>query len=463
VLEVVDGLSFAERVGFRYCTHKTARLTAAAAWWRMKRTVVSQRREVARRALAHVGTEARHSGPLQVWRPAVDAAYAEVAAETPVLNEYYASFRGSDRVSRQHLESAIEGPMNPHVRRTHRRNTAASVGRGGETTGVPRLEDFLGSVGALDRYNRHSRRGSPYKVVYATRQDDACEPTIELGVVSVRPVGERAVYDLTVEDLHSFLANGVVVHNCIPHGGGGPGMGPIGVREHLAPFLPGHPAVKVGGEKRIGPVSAAPWGSPSILVIPWVYIRCMGGTGLTKATEVAILNANYMAKRLEGHYPVLYRGVHGTVAHEFILDLRKLKEQSGVEAIDVAKRLMDYGFHAPTVSFPVAGTLMVEPTESESKAELDRFCDALIAIRGEIQAVVDGKLPRDDNPLKVAPHTAEAVTATEWKHPYSRETAAYPAPWTHAHKYWPSVGRIDDVWGDRNLMCACPAPDAYSA
>ena len=250
---------------------------------------------------------------------------------------------------------------------------------------------------------------------------------------------------------------------CIPHGGGGPGMGPIGVAEHLAPFLPGHPAVRVGGEKPIGPVSAAPWGSPSILVIPWVYIRCMGGAGLTRATEVAILNANYMAKRLEAHYPVLYQGAHGTVAHEFILDLRKLKEQSGIEAIDVAKRLMDYGFHAPTVSFPVAGTLMVEPTESESKAELDRFCDALIAIRGEIQAVIDGKLPRDDNPVKSAPHTAEAVTATEWTHPYSRETAAYPAPWTHAHKFWPAVGRIDDVWGDRNLMCACPPPDAYSA
>ena len=250
---------------------------------------------------------------------------------------------------------------------------------------------------------------------------------------------------------------------CIPHGGGGPGMGPIGVAAHLAPFLPGHPVVKTGGAKKIGAVSAAPWGSPSILVIPWVYIRCMGGSGLQRATEVAILNANYMAKRLEAHYPVLYKGVHGTVAHEFILDLRRLKEQSGIEAIDVAKRLMDYGFHAPTVSFPVAGTLMIEPTESESKAELDRFCEAMIAIRGEIQAVIDGKLPRDDNPVKNAPHTAEAVTATEWKHPYSRETAAFPAPSTLAHKFWPAVGRIDDAWGDRNLMCSCPPPDAYSA
>jgi len=249
---------------------------------------------------------------------------------------------------------------------------------------------------------------------------------------------------------------------CIPHGGGGPGMGPIGVAKHLAPHLPSHPVVKTGGSKAIGPVSAAPWGSPSILVIPWVYIAMMGGEGLKRATEAAILNANYMAKRLESHYPVLYRGKHGTVAHEFILDVRPLKEQSGIDAIDVAKRLMDYGFHAPTVSFPVAGTLMIEPTESESKEELDRFCDALISIRKEIQAVIDGTLPRDDNPIKQAPHTAAAVTASEWSHPYSRETAAFPAPWTRVHKYWPSVGRIDDVYGDRNLMCLCPPPEAYA-
>ncbi len=198
-------------------------------------------------------------------------------------------------------------------------------------------------------------------------------------------------------------------------------------------------------------------------MIPWVYIAMMGHEGLKRATEVAILNANYMAKRLEAHYPVLYKGTKGFVAHEFILDLRPLKDASGIEATDVAKRLMDYGFHAPTVSFPVAGTLMIEPTESESKEELDRFCDALIAIRREIQDVLDGKCPKDDNPLKNAPHTAAVCMATEWAHPYTRETAAFPAPWTRVHKFWPSVSRIDDVYGDRNLMCMCPPPEAYAS
>jgi glycine dehydrogenase len=246
---------------------------------------------------------------------------------------------------------------------------------------------------------------------------------------------------------------------CIPHGGGGPGMGPIGVARHLIPFLPGHPVVKIGGADSIGPVSAAPYGSSSILTISWVYIALMGGDGLTKATKVAILNANYMAKRLEKHYAVLYAGRHGAVAHEFILDLRPLKEQSGVEAMDVAKRLMDYGFHAPTVSFPVPGTLMIEPTESESKAELDRFCDALIAIRGEIQDVIDGRQPKSGNVVKQAPHTAQAVTSSEWNRPYSREQAAFPAPWVRDHKFWPSVGRIDEAFGDRNLFCTCPPMD----
>ena len=247
---------------------------------------------------------------------------------------------------------------------------------------------------------------------------------------------------------------------CIPHGGGGPGMGPIGVARHLIPFLPGHPVTKLGGPESIGPVSAAPYGSPSILTISWVYIALMGREGLTKATQVAILNANYMAKRLEKYYPVLYSGTRGFVAHEFILDLRPLKESSGVEAMDVAKRLMDYGFHAPTVSFPVAGTLMIEPTESEVKAELDRLCDALIAIRAEIQDVADGRQPRMGNMLKNAPHTALAVTASEWAKPYSREQAAFPAPWVRDHKFWPSVGRIDEAYGDRNLFCTCPPMDA---
>ncbi len=248
---------------------------------------------------------------------------------------------------------------------------------------------------------------------------------------------------------------------CIPHGGGGPGMGPIGVARHLVPFLPGHPVTKLGRPESIGPVSAAPYGSPSILPISWVYIALMGGDGLTKATQVAILSANYMAKRLEKYYPVLYTGKNGYVAHEFILDLRQFKESAGVEATDVAKRLMDYGFHAPTVSFPVAGTLMIEPTESESKAELDRFCEALILIRSEIQEIIDGRMPRANNPLKNAPHTAEVVTASEWNRPYSREQAAFPAPWLRTSKFWPSVGRIDEAYGDRNLMCTCPPMDTY--
>ena len=249
---------------------------------------------------------------------------------------------------------------------------------------------------------------------------------------------------------------------CIPHGGGGPGMGPIATAPHLAPFLPGHPVVPVGGGKGIGPVSAAPWGSPSILPIPWAYIRMMGGAGLTQATRVAILNANYVAHRLRDTFPVLYAGRAGTVAHECIVDPRPVKASSGVEAVDIAKRLMDYGFHAPTVSFPVPGTLMVEPTESESKAELDRFCDALIGIREEIREIELGIADRHDNLLKNAPHTADMVVADDWRHPYSRERAAYPAPWTREHKFWPAVGLIDNAAGDRNLVCACPPIEEYA-
>jgi len=250
---------------------------------------------------------------------------------------------------------------------------------------------------------------------------------------------------------------------CIPHGGGGPGMGPIGVAAHLRAFLPGHPLVRTGGEHGVGPVSAAPWGSPSILPISWVYIALMGSSGLRRATEVAILNANYMAARLEPHFKVLYKGARGRVAHEFIVDLRPFEESSGVTGEDVAKRLMDYGFHSPTMSFPVPGTLMIEPTESESKAELDRLCDALIAIRAEIRALEQGRADRRDNPLKNAPHTAAAVTADNWTHPYSRETAAFPAPWTCEHKFWPPVARVDNGWGDRNLQCTCPPVEAYAA
>ena len=249
----------------------------------------------------------------------------------------------------------------------------------------------------------------------------------------------------------------------IPHGGGGPGMGPIGAAPHLAPFLPGHPVVSTGGENAIGPVSAAPWGSSSILLISWMYIAMLGREGLESSTRLAILNANYMAARLRDHYPVLYTGENGTVAHEFILDLRDLKERAPITEMDIAKRLADYGFHAPTVSWPVAGTMMIEPTESESHAELDRLCYALIAIRAEIQELIDGKADPDDNLLKNAPHSAAVVMADHWSHPYTRAKAAFPAPWTLDHKFWPPVGRVDDAYGDRHLVCACPPIESYSA
>jgi glycine dehydrogenase len=249
---------------------------------------------------------------------------------------------------------------------------------------------------------------------------------------------------------------------CIPHGGGGPGMGPIGVATHLLPFLPNHSVVSVGGKKGIGAISAAPWGSASILVISWMYIRMMGAVGLTEATKLAILNANYIAHRLDESYPVLYKGTSGFVAHECILDLRSLKKSAGVTVEDVAKRLIDYGYHAPTVSWPVAGTVMVEPTESESLEELDRFCEAMIAIRQEVAAIERGAADPDNNLLKNAPHTAESLLVGDWNRPYSREQAAYPAPWTREHKFWSSVGRIDNAYGDRHLVCSCVGMEAYS-
>jgi glycine dehydrogenase len=248
---------------------------------------------------------------------------------------------------------------------------------------------------------------------------------------------------------------------CIPHGGGGPGMGPICVASHLTKFLPGHPVITTGGGEAIGAISAAPWGSASILLISWMYMSMMGGEGLTRATKMAILNANYVAKRLDAHYPVLYRGKAGGVAHECIVDLRPLKKTAGIEVEDVAKRLMDYGFHAPTVSFPVAGTLMIEPTESESQAELDRFCEAMISIREEIREIEEGKAPRDNNVLKNAPHTARVLSAPEWNRPYSREKAAFPTKWVHEGKFWPSVGRLNNVLGDRKLVCSCPPMEDY--
>jgi glycine dehydrogenase len=254
---------------------------------------------------------------------------------------------------------------------------------------------------------------------------------------------------------------------CIPHGGGGPGMGPIGVAAHLVPFLPGHVVspphsqLSTLGSQRIGAVSAAPYGSASILVISWMYIRMMGPDGLTEATKHAILKANYMAKRLEKFFPVLYRGNAGLIAHECIIDLRAWKK-SGIEVEDAAKRLMDYGYHAPTMSFPVPGTFMIEPTESEAQCELDRFCDAMISIHGEMQAVVNGESDKTNNPLKRAPHTAKVVCGDEWDRPYSRELAAFPSAFARQAKFWPSVGRVDNVYGDRNLVCSCIGMAAYA-
>jgi glycine dehydrogenase len=245
---------------------------------------------------------------------------------------------------------------------------------------------------------------------------------------------------------------------CIPHGGGGPGMGPICAAPHLAPFLPKHPFATIGGREGIGAVSAAPWGSASILTIPWAYIRLMGADGQTEATKVAILNANYLARRLDKYFPIRFKGRRDLVAHECILDLRQFKS---VTVEDVAKRLMDYGFHAPTISWPVSGTMMIEPTESESKEELDRYCEALIAIHGEIQAIETGQADRQNNLLKNAPHTAEVLTADHWDRPYLRSQAGYPAPWLRDHKFWPPVGRIDNVYGDRNPVCTCAGIEAF--
>jgi glycine dehydrogenase len=257
---------------------------------------------------------------------------------------------------------------------------------------------------------------------------------------------------------------------CIPHGGGGPGMGPIGVKAHLVPFLPDVSLATEaskdsnGNETQkstIGAISAAPWGSSSILTISWMYIAMMGSEGLTEATKVAILNANYIAHRLASYYPILFKGTNGLVAHECVIDLRPLKKQAAIEVEDVAKRLMDYGFHAPTVSWPVPGTMMVEPTESESQEELDCFCDAMISIYQEVEAIAQGKMDAENNPLKNAPHTAEVLIAGEWDRPYSREQAAYPAPWTKEYKFWTVVGRVDNAYGDRNLVCSCEGMDAY--
>ncbi len=280
---------------------------------------------------------------------------------------------------------------------------------------------------------------------------DGANLNAQVGLTSPGFIGA----DVSHMNLHKTFA--------IPHGGGGPGMGPIGLKAHLAPFMANHIVAPIDGpHSGQGAVSAAPFGSASILTISWMYLAMLGGEGVKKATQVAILNANYVAQKLTAHYPVLYVGKNGRVAHECILDIRPIKAATGIAEIDIAKRLMDYGFHAPTVSFPVAGTIMVEPTESESKAELDRFIEALIAIRAEIRQIENGVWSADDNPLKNAPHTQADVVDGDWKHPYSREQAAFPLPWVRSNKFWPSVNRIDDVYGDRHLNCACPPLEAYA-
>ena len=317
----------------------------------------------------------------------------------------------------------------------HSRQLAALMVTYPSTHGV--YEDAIQEVCAI--VHRHGGQ------VYV----DGANMNAQVGLTSPAAVGA----DLCHLNLHKTFS--------IPHGGGGPGMGPIAVATHLVPYLPGHPIVRTGGPLATRAVAAAPWGSASILLIPYAYVKMLGANGMTEATRYAILNANYIKSRLERHYPVLYTRSNGRVAHELIFDLRALKQASGIDETDVAKRLIDYGFHAPTVSFPVPGTLMVEPTESEPKDELDRFCDAMIAIRAEIQDVIDGTADPRDNVLKNAPHPAAAVAADEWTHPYTRQQAAYPLPFVRARKYWPPVGRIDNPYGDRNLMCACPPVEDY--
>jgi glycine dehydrogenase len=279
---------------------------------------------------------------------------------------------------------------------------------------------------------------------------DGANMNAQVGLTSPGNIGA----DVCHLNLHKTFA--------IPHGGGGPGMGPIGVAAHLLPFLPGHSVVPMGSDHSINAVSAAPWGSALILLISYGYIKMLGTEGITRATEVAILNANYMKERLAGHYQTLYVGKEGRCAHEMILDCRDFKRIAGVEVADIAKRLMDYGFHAPTVAFPVADTLMVEPTESESKEELDRFCEAMIQIRKEIEAIATGKADKADNLLKHAPHTARVVSSDTWTRPYTRQEAAYPLSWVSEAKFWPSVGRVDNAYGDRHLVCSCPPVELYA-
>jgi glycine dehydrogenase len=351
----------------------------------------------------------------------------------------------------------------------HGTNPASAVMAGMKVVPVACLAD--GDIDMADltaKVQEHSARLSALMVTYPSTHGVFEETIVEISALIHAHGGQVYMDGANMNAQVGLTSPGKIgadvchlnLHKtfCIPHGGGGPGVGPIGVAAHLVPFLPSRD--EAARDRTVGAISAAPLGSASILTIPWVYIRMMGGEGLTEATRLAILNANYMAHRLDPHFPILFKGRNGLVAHECILDLRGFKHTT---AEDVAKRLMDYGFHAPTLSWPVAGTLMVEPTESESKAELDRFCEAMIAIHAEIMAVENGAADKADNPLKNAPHTARSVVASDWTHSYSREQAAYPAPWLHQHKFWPSVGRVDNVYGDRNLFCSCVPMESASS
>jgi glycine dehydrogenase len=358
----------------------------------------------------------------------------------------------------------------------HGTNPASAAMAGLKVVTVATLKD--GDVDLADlraKADAHARDLAAFMITYPSTHG-VFEPTIREICEIVHAYGGQVYFDGANMNAQCGLCRPgdygadvchLNLHKtfCIPHGGGGPGVGPIGVAKHLVPFLPGIPSISnqksAISNSSVGPVSAAPYGSASILTISWMYIRMMGADGLKRASEVAILNANYIAKRLDPHFPVLFKGKRGLVAHECIVDLRQWKS-AGIEVEDVAKRLMDYGFHAPTISFPVAGTMMIEPTESEPKHELDRFCDAMISIRGEIEAVATGKIDKQNNPLKNAPHTTRQIAAEKWDHPYSREQAAFPAPWTREHKFWPAVARIDNVYGDRNLFCSCPPMEEFS-
>ncbi|MBC3986417.1 aminomethyl-transferring glycine dehydrogenase [Streptomyces sp. AC536] len=356
----------------------------------------------------------------------------------------------------------------------HGTNAASAVMAGMKVVVVKTGDD--GEVDAADLHAKIEKHGDELAVLMVTYPSthgvfeehisDICAAVHDAGgQVYVDGANLNALVGLAKPGRFGGDVSHLNLHKtfCIPHGGGGPGVGPIGVRAHLAPFLPNHPLQpEAGPETGVGPVSAAPWGSAGILPISWAYVRLMGGEGLRRATQVAVLSANYIAKRLEPHYPVLYTGPAGLVAHECIIDLRGLTKETGVTVDDVAKRLIDYGFHAPTMSFPVAGTLMIEPTESEDLPELDRFCEAMIAIRAEIAKVGSGEWSAEDNPLRNAPHTA-ATVGGDWDHPYSRDEAVFPAGVAASDKYWPPVRRVDGAFGDRNLVCSCPPPESYES